>query len=129
VKSDPSQIIVINWDINDANPNSGETPASFEADLLQFVQIAQAAGKVVVLEEPNPVCSTVYAALPQYVAVLDQVAAQLALPIVKQYDYIQSLPNWQSYLGDCVHPADDRLYQIKAQREYAVLSPIVKGMQ
>lgn len=128
--TDPAEIEVAAWAVNDSNPVTHETPEQFETLLLYWIQITQAAGKKVVLEEPTPVCNGMFAALPQYVEVIDKVAAQLALPLIKQYDYIQSLPNWQSYLGpDCTHPADDRLYQIKAQREYDVIAPIVKGMQ
>ncbi|OJA82900.1 hypothetical protein BGV71_14100 [Burkholderia ubonensis] len=124
-----AQVVIANWAINDSNPIVNETPAQFEADLLYWIQITQAAGKTVVLEEPNPVCNPAFDALPQYVQVVDNIAAQLAIPLVKQYDYIQSLPNWQSYLGtDCTHPADDRLYQIKAERELAVVQPIVASL-
>ncbi|OBR52320.1 hypothetical protein A6456_10485 [Paraburkholderia tropica] len=130
VATDSAQIVIENWGINDSNPIVNETPAQFEADLLAWVQLTQQAGKIVVLEEPQPVCNPSFSALPQYVQVVDNVAAQLGLPLVQQYQYIESLPNWQSYLGaDCTHPADDRLYQIKAQREYAVLAPIVQSLR
>lgn len=128
--SNSANIVIANWAINDSNPIVNESTTVFENDLIYWIQITQAAGKTVVLEEPNPVCNSSFAALPQYVAVIDKVAAQLNLPLVKQYNYILSLADWNSYLGtDCTHPADDRLYQIKAQREYDVLAPIVKAMQ
>jgi hypothetical protein len=124
------QIEIAKWAVNDSNPVVNESTTVFENDLIYWIQITQAAGKTVVLEEPNPVCNPAFATLPQYVAVIDKVAAQLALPLIKQYDYILSLPNWQSYLGsDCTHPADDRLYQIMAQREYDVVQPIVAALQ
>lgn len=127
--SNSANIVIANWAINDSNPNVNESTTVFENDLIYWIQITQAAGKTVVLEEPNPVCNPALAALPQYVDVIDKVAAQLAVPLIKQYDYIQSLPNWQSYLGsDCTHPGDDRLYQIKAQREFDVVQPIVAKM-
>ncbi|RKR46329.1 SGNH/GDSL hydrolase family protein [Paraburkholderia sp. BL17N1] len=124
--TDPAQIEIAKWAVNDSNPIVNESTTVFENDLIYWIQITQAAGKTVVLEEPNPVCNPAMAALPQYVEVIDKVAAQLSLPLIKQYDYILSLPNWQSYLGaDCTHPADDRLYQLTAQREYDVVQPIV----
>lgn len=124
------QIQIAKWAVNDSNPVVNESTTVFENDLIYWIQITQAAGKTVVLEEPNPVCNPAFASLPQYVAVIDKVAAQLALPLIKQYDYILSLPNWQSYLGaDCTHPADDRLYQIMAQREHDVVQPIVASLQ
>lgn len=128
--SNTERLEIAKWAVNDSNPIFNESTTVFENNLIYWIQITQAAGKTVVLEEPNPVCHPAYAALPQYVAVIDKVAAQLALPLIKQYDYILSLPNWQSYLGaDCTHPADERLYQIMAQREYDVLAPIVATLQ
>jgi lysophospholipase L1-like esterase len=56
------------------------------------------------------------------------VATQMNVPLVTQFDYIQSLPNWQSMLTDGVHPGD-QLYAIKAQREYDVIAPLVKSLQ
>ncbi|WP_454871802.1 SGNH/GDSL hydrolase family protein [Paraburkholderia xenovorans] len=124
-----ASIVIANWAINDSNPIVNESTTVFENDLIYWIQITQAAGKAIVLEEPQPVCNASFAALPQYVAIVNKVATQLNLPLVKQYDYIQSLADWQSYLGsDCTHPADDRLYQIKAQREYDVIEPLVAKM-
>jgi acyl-CoA thioesterase-1 len=128
--SNTEQIEIARWAVNDSNPAANESPTEFENYLISWIQVTQAAGKTVVLEEPNPVCNVAFATLPQYVAVIDKVAAQIALPLIKQYDYILSLPNWQSYFGpDCTHPSGDQLYQIMAQREAQVLTPIVATLQ
>lgn len=129
--SDSAQIVISNWGINDANttPGVGESVDQFRADLLSYIQLAQQRGKTVVLEEPHPVCDNTHPDLAQYVAVIDDIAAQQGLPLVQQYQYVLSLPNWQSYLSqDCIHPGDDRLYALKAQREAQVLGPIVQQL-
>lgn len=127
VVADKAQLVIENYAINDSNPANSyaETPEQFENYLLQFIADSQAAGRSVVLEEPNPVVdATINANLKNLVAVIDDVAAQMNLPLVKQYYYIESLTDWQSMLIDGVHPTD-ALYKIKAEREAAVVSPIV----
>jgi lysophospholipase L1-like esterase len=96
--------------------------------LAAWIATVRASGAVPVLEEPNPVCNNIAPNLDQYVNDLRQVAAQQGVTLIAQYDYIKSLPNWQSMLTDCVHPTD-ALYQIKAQREYNVIAPIVASLQ
>lgn len=126
----PENIEIARWGVNDSNPASNESPSLFESNLRYWIQITQAAGKTVVLEEPNPVCNPTFSALPQYVSVIDDIASELRLPLIKQFDYIQTLPNWQSYFGpDCTHPSGDQLYQIMAQREADVLTPIAAALQ
>lgn len=62
-----------------------------------------------------------------YVTVLRNVAQANQVTLIAQYDYIASLPNWQAMLTDCLHP-NDALYAIKAQREAAVLGPMVQAL-
>ena len=120
----PEQIVIANWALNDLF--QFVDVATYRNSLMQFVTQVRAAGKVVVLEEPNP--ETTPLDVAPYVQAMDDVAAQMNVPLVKQFDYIKSLPNWQSMLGDGIHPNDD-LYAIKAQREADVLAPIVKSLQ
>ncbi|MCA8389266.1 SGNH/GDSL hydrolase family protein [Burkholderia multivorans] len=121
-----AQIVVGNWALNEAfNPNI-ETPEQFRQFLVQFVNEVRAAGKIAILEEPNP--STETMSLGSYVAAIDSVAIEMNVPLVKQYDYILSLPNWQSMLSDGTHPTNE-LYKIKAQRQADVLEPIVRSLQ
>ncbi|MFL9928017.1 hypothetical protein P0D88_01810 [Paraburkholderia sp. RL18-103-BIB-C] len=56
---------------------------------------------------------------------MDNIAQQYNVPLVRQYDHITSLPNWQSHLSGCFYP-DEWLLNIKAQRQAAVLAPLVK---
>lgn len=120
--ADSSQVVLENFGINDSFLSEDE----FRSNLVQFIVAVRAAGKTPVLEEPNPVCQG-HETLDQLVAVLGDVAAQNNVVLIKQYDYIKSLPNWQSLLTDCVHPSD-ALYAIKAQREAAGLVPIVAAI-
>jgi acyl-CoA thioesterase-1 len=125
-----SQVVIVNFALNDANPGNvwNETPDEFRQDMEVFVTETAAAGKFIVLEEPNPTAFEPWnTILATYVAIIDQVAAEHNIPLVQQYDYIMSLPNWQSMLIDGLHPTP-ALYEIKASREVAVLLPIVKTL-
>lgn len=119
-----AQIVIENFGLNDAVK---VTPESFRNDLNTWISAVQAAGKTPILEEPNPTRSG-SPATDAIVAVINDVALQRGVALIKQYDYIRTLPNWQSMLVDNLHPSP-QLYTIKAQREYDVLAPIVKGMQ
>lgn len=131
IAAQTAQVVIVNFAINDANPGNAyhETPDQFRNYLIQFIATSQAAGRIVVLEEPNPVTDpTINAAIANMVQVTDQVALQMNLPLVKQYDYILSLPNWQTLLIDGVHPTD-ALYEVKEQREADVVLPIVQKLE
>jgi lysophospholipase L1-like esterase len=124
--SDHANIVIENFSLNDDTVTNNESPEMFQNYLVQFVSDSQAAGKTVVLEEPNA-CWNCPATLVNYVNVIDSVALQMNLPLVKQYDYTMSLPNWQSMLVDGIHP-NDALYALKAQREADVIGPIVQHL-
>jgi acyl-CoA thioesterase-1 len=119
-----AQIVIANWAINDSVI---ETTGQYQYALVQFISTARASGATVVLEEPNPVSVTDHPIGP-YVAVMDDIAYKVTAPLVQQYQYIQTLPNWQSLLGDGIHPSP-ALCQIKAQREAAILAPIIARLQ
>lgn len=131
-----AQIVTLNFGINDSAPYGNETPTQFQAYLEQSIDAIRALGKTPVLEEPNPVGvptyaganATTYSQLATYVAVIDAVAAEKNVALVQQYAYVQSLPDWQSMVTDGVHP-NDALYKIKAEREAAIIGPIVASMQ
>lgn len=124
--SDKTNIVIENFALNDTNHYD---TAQFTSYLTDFVQQSKALGRIVVLEEPNPTASPDFNALiAERVAVINSVAQTYNVPVVKQWDYIQSLPNWQSLLApDDTHPSD-ALYAIKAQREADVIAPIVKSL-
>lgn len=132
----PAKIVTLNFSLNDAYfsrvARAGtipESPEQYAAYMTQLVQIAKAAGKNVVLMEPNPTCEPIrQAAMPPYVEQLRAVANAQGVPLVAHFDAIQAMSNWQSMLTDCLHP-DDALYTIKANQEFTVLSPLVKSLQ
>lgn len=117
--------VVSDFAINDS---LGESEADYLNGLAVWIATVRAAGATPILEEPNPTCDGKVPNLDQYVNDLRQVAAQQGVTLIAQYDYIKSLPNWQALLTDCIHPTD-ALYQIKAQREYDVIAPIVAALQ
>jgi lysophospholipase L1-like esterase len=114
-----AQIVIENFGINDAYLPAEE----YRGNLVRFVDTVRAGGKLPVLEEPNPVCVG-HETLDELVAILNQVAREKAVPLVKQYDAIKALPNWQALLTDCVHPGDE-LYAFKAAREAEVLAQVL----
>ncbi|MEI7296585.1 SGNH/GDSL hydrolase family protein [Paraburkholderia tropica] len=121
-----AQIVLADYAINDSYDGS---LTQYVSDLTWWVGAVRAAGKIPVLEEPNPVCSATYPNVAQFRAAMVSVAQSQNVPLIQQWDYILSLPNWQSMLqSDCVHPTD-ALYKLKAQREAVALEPLVKSMQ
>lgn len=129
VANSKAQIVLENFGVNDVLPYENEPPADFQANLIQWLTVARSNGKLPIIEEPNPVCNdpTRSAALDQYVTIIDNVATQYNVPLVKQYAQINGILNWQAMLPDCIHPSD-ALYKLKEQNELAVLLPIVKGL-
>jgi len=117
-----ARIVIGNFGINDAFLPSAE----YRSNLAQFVDTVRASGKLPVLEEPNPVCVG-HQTLDELVAILNEVARAKAVPLVKQYDAIKALPNWQALLTDCVHPGD-QLYAFKAAREAEALAQVIQSM-
>ncbi|WP_321955261.1 SGNH/GDSL hydrolase family protein [Paraburkholderia bannensis] len=126
VASVQAKIVLSDYATNDSVQLS---LGDYTSGLVQWLQAVRAAGKIPVLEEPNPSCAPKHATLPQYRDAMVAVAQQQNVLLITQYDYISSLPNWQSMLQrDCTHPTD-ALYLIKAQREAQQLAPLVKAMQ
>ena len=122
MQNSAAKIVIVNHGLND--DVTGETLDQYRSLLIEFVSTARQYGKTPVLEEPNPSCDPARANLGDFVSVMDQVASDMGVPLVSQWAYIQTLPNWQSYFADCIHP-NPAMYQIKAQREAVVLSPLV----
>lgn len=111
-----------------ANDSVAASIDSYKADLATWIADVRAAGKVPVLEEPNPMCSSEFANLGAFRDAMVSVAQSQNVLLITQYDYIASLPNWQSMLLDCIHPDDD-LYRIKGEREAAQLASLVHSLQ
>jgi len=126
IQTTSAQIASFNFGINDSY-YCGETADSFATHLGQLVDLARAAGKTVVLEEPNPVNTSKIPNLAAFSAIVGQVAAAKNVPLVQQYAYIQSLSVWEQMLPDGIHP-DSALYAIKGAREAQVIAPIVSQL-
>jgi acyl-CoA thioesterase-1 len=116
-----ARIVIENFGINDAYLPF----ETYRANLAQFVDVVRASGKLPVLEEPNPVCVG-HETLDGLVGILNEVAREKNVPLVKQYHAIKALPGWQSMLTDCVHPSD-ALYAFKAAREADVLAQVIRS--
>jgi lysophospholipase L1-like esterase len=126
-------IVTLNFSLNDAWYDTvatqgiePETPEIYATYLRTAIAQARQAGKIVVLNEPNPTCEPVRArTLQQYVDALRLVAASEQVPLVANYDGLRQRKDWQQLLTDCLHPSDT-LYRIKAQHEAAVLARVIK---
>ena len=133
--SSKADIVTINFELNDAFfskvPTPGaipESPSDYASYMTQLVQVAKAAGKHVILFEPNPTIEPLRVSLaPSYLVALQSVADAQNVPLVPEYDAILSTPNWQSMLTDEVHP-NDALYAIKAQLEFPTISTVVASL-
>jgi hypothetical protein len=105
----------------------GETVEDYQADLVQWVEDAQANGITPVLQEPAPICNSSDPFQAQYVAAIDSVGQQLNVPVIGLYSYVQSLPDWQSHMQGCEIP-DAYLNNLEAQQAQAVIAPLVKKL-
>jgi hypothetical protein len=123
VKSSKAQIVL---DAHAVNDDLSQSLGPYTDALIAWVQAVRAAGKVAVLEEPGPVCDDSRPYLANYVSVMDSVAAQYNVPIVKQYEYLLTIPNLCAHYTAGIYP-DNAIYQIKAQRQASVLAPLVKA--
>lgn len=123
VKTIPAKVVVENFGINDA----GNIPAwQFQQALLEFIAQTRAAGKIPVLEEPNPICTQYAPQLAELVSVIDNVALQENVPLIPQYQAILAMPNWQADMEECVHPVS--LYPMKGTSEAATLKPLIASL-
>jgi len=130
---DDGNIIIENFAIND----SYMYPAiEYEQRLNQFIAIVRAAGKVPVLEEPNPICNPYHpnwAALVEgTVPIINRVGTQNNVLVIQQYNHITLMQNWQSMLNGCNHPygvhPNEALYAIKAVAEKNAIAPLVQSL-
>lgn len=120
-----AQIVITNSVHNEIG--HGVSIETYQANLETWIQAVLYAGKLPIIEEPNP-SSCWLDQIPPYIEVQHSLAEKYGLSVIEQWDYILSLPNWQGMLQDCVHP-EDNLYEIKARREADVLRPIVERLQ
>lgn len=119
-----ADIVLDNHAIND---DAYQSLAPYSDALVAWVAAVRAAGKTPVLEEPNPVCDGDHPNLENYVSVMDSIAAQYNVPLVTQYAYLQTIPNYCSHLNAGFYP-DEAVYALKAQRQAAALASVISGI-
>lgn len=130
-----ADVVILNYALNDqmynVNPPAGiyqETPETYGNIIGWLIQTARDNGKKVILQEPNPTCyQPTVGNLYRFVTSLRSTAALMNAPLVAEYDYIQTIPNWKNMLTDCAHP-NDQLYGIKANQTLKVIIPILDSM-
>ncbi|KXU87563.1 G-D-S-L family lipolytic protein [Paraburkholderia monticola] len=122
----PARIVLINYGINEVMQN--QTPAQFYAAETTLVQIARELGKEPVLQTSNPMPDKrLNAKLAEMVAMTRRVAAEQRVPLVDQYAYVSSLPDWKALMSDGAHPKPE-LYRLKAEQDYRVVEPLVRRL-
>ncbi|RZF27575.1 SGNH/GDSL hydrolase family protein [Paraburkholderia sp. UYCP14C] len=122
----PARIVLINYGINEVMQN--QTPAQFYAAETSLVETARALGKQPVLQTSNPMPDNrLNARLAEMVAMTRRVAAEQQVPLVDQYAYVSSLPDWKLLMSDGAHPKP-ALYRLKAEQDYQAVEPLVRRL-
>ncbi|MFM0644335.1 SGNH/GDSL hydrolase family protein [Paraburkholderia bryophila] len=122
----PAQIVLINYGINEVMQN--QTPEQFYAAETALVTSARALGKQPVLQTSNPMPDNrLNARLAAMVAMTRRVAAEQQVPLVDQFAYVSSLPDWKTLMSDGAHPKPD-LYRLKAEQDCRVVEPMVRQL-
>lgn len=95
-----ADLVVINHGINDQDPIKGEPIDQYEANLRELVKKSPAP---VIFETPNdaPPGNLRYGAYAQR---MEDVAASLGLPVADTFNYVHTVPNWETYFNDGAHP-------------------------
>lgn len=130
-----AQVVLLNFALNDFYYWKAPQPGAYEASPSEYakilgylIQTARDAGKIVVLQEPNPTCKQPDpGTIIQYVEALRSEAALQNAPLVAQFEFDQTTPDWKNMMTDCAHP-DDQLYGIKAKQTFSVVEPIVESI-
>ncbi|MEB0223795.1 hypothetical protein [Pseudomonas sp. 10S4] len=96
--SSPAHIIGINLAVHDAN-QAWESDYVVTYYLNQLIDVAQAAGKSVFLETPNPVNTPLYDRISQIAYIIRTTVQSRSLTLADHHLWIQTgLPNWQDSL-------------------------------
>lgn len=132
IANSQAQIVIVNYGINDSF-SATEGIDGYKAALRAIADTAKQGGKLIVFEQPNPVCLSglndqEYATLGVFAQAMTDVAGEKNIPLVDNYGYVKSLPNWKDMLSDCTHPKGD-LYKIEAGRMATVVGPLVEKLQ
>ncbi|MFM0195880.1 SGNH/GDSL hydrolase family protein [Paraburkholderia strydomiana] len=122
----PARIVLINYGINEVMQN--QTPEQFYTAQTALVKTARALGKEPVLETSNPMPDNrLNARLASMVAMTRRVADEQHVPLVDQFAYISSLPDWKTLMSDGAHPKPG-LYRLKAEQDFQVVEPLVRRL-
>ncbi|MGF6772428.1 acyl-CoA thioesterase-1 [Paraburkholderia sp. GAS199] len=121
-----ARIVLINYGINEVMQN--QTPEQFYAAETTLVKTARAQGKLPVLQTSNPMPDNrLNARLAAMVAMTRRVAVEQNVPLVDQFAYVSSVPDWKSLMSDGAHPKPE-LYRLKADQDFRVVDPLVRQL-
>lgn len=111
-----AKYIIMNYGINDSYERD-TTTTSYKANYAKAIDIARAAGKIIILETPNPTHDGALTA--SFADAMKQVAAEKGVPVIDQYYYLKqymTANNLGIYqvTNDGVHPTQ-ATYTLKGQ--------------
>lgn len=121
-----ADIVIINFGINDCY-TPGYTPEKYANDISELVRIARAAGKTVIIETPNPIDNMHNEWLWSFQHQAVVTGQKLGVPVINQWEEMMKRPDWQSLLGDKIHPTSPG-YVVKSNISFAVIYPVVKSI-
>lgn len=138
--SSTAQMVILNFGMNDSSTLNSVSLADYQYQMGQLIDIARAAGKFVVLQQPNPSCTADHVNLGDYVRALDGVGRAKSVPVVEQYwKTLELVPRFQGidpnvsipcfnlpnlYIPDGIHP-NEALYSFKASNTFNLIAPVV----
>jgi lysophospholipase L1-like esterase len=114
-----ADIVVMNHGTNDDLLNTGVE--QYKANLRALAK----APAIIVFETHLPV----FHRENGYAVAMREVAAQLGVPLIDSKKYAESLPNWEQYQPDYVHPTSDGYSLIARNAKFPVLEPIVAKLR
>ncbi|CAB3783354.1 hypothetical protein LMG28688_01630 [Paraburkholderia caffeinitolerans] len=121
-------LVLTNSEINDVSYYDVNT---YKANLIQWIQLVQAAGARPVLQEPNPLCPKYIEQRDDmdFVLAMDQVGNQMGVSVLSNYETWFSVESWwvTNLQPDCIHPTDEG-YAAKERQYFKALKPIATAM-
>ncbi len=111
-----AKYIIMNYGINDSYERA-TTTTSYKANYAKAIDIARAAGKIIILETPNPTHDGALTA--SFADAMKQVAAEKGVPVIDQYYYLKQYMTTNNLgiyqiTNDGVHPTQ-ATYTLKGQ--------------
>lgn len=116
----PGALTVVNFGINDSASISLDT---YKANLRKL--------NPAYFETPNPTDapSRPFERTQAFAQAMRDVAAELGTSVIDVNAYVLSLPNWQAYLVDGIHPSDELYALIARNAVYPAIEPAVARMR